>query len=222
MAIILAGSVSGNQAEVDSDKHTFVSVKPPAFGALGAYTKALTSGTIAVSSSAGAVQWAMQWTDSTRFCLVERIRVSATMVALGTAAPFNFSLFWGSSFTVAPTTNIGTTGTLTGRNAKRRTSMGTTLLGGMWINGTAAAGMTGQTVTLDTDPIATLCGTYVATAGAQMLGTTALLWDMDNSNSHPLLLAQNEGLVIKTPLAGQSTGTWQLAVSADWMEVASY
>jgi hypothetical protein len=214
---------NNNQVKADTDGNARVQIRPPAFGALGAYAKSLVSGLIVATGSVNAVLWMMPRTDGTRFALIERIRVNAVVTGtITTAVPYNLALLFARSFTVSPTTSIGTTATLTGSNAKRRTSMGTTLLNGMWILGTAAAGLTGQTVTNDTDALATLGGASGTVIGNQFFGPApANLWD-DNVDAHPLILAANEGLVITAPLAGPATGTFQVIVSVDWMEVAAY
>jgi len=217
---------TGTPCKVDSDGSLKVQVRAPAFGALGAYSKSLTSGIIVPTGSTNALIWAMRWTDSTgKLCLIERIRVNAVVTAaVTTGIPYNLQLFLARGFTVSPTTNIGTTATLTGGNGKRRTNMGTTLLGGMWILGTAAAGMTGQTLGNDTDALATIGGGISASApiGQQFFGANpANLWD-DNIDGYPIILAQNEGLAIQAPLAGPASGSHQVVVSVDWMEVAAY
>lgn len=225
MAVKLVGTTSTTEVDSSTDKALFVQVRPPAFGALGAYSKALTSGLIVATGSANAVIWSMRWTDATRFCLVERVRVGACVTGtITTAVPYNLSLYFSGSYTVSPTTSIGTTATLTGRNGKRRTNMGTTLLGGMWVLGTAAAGLTGQTLTNDTDPLATIAGGTGTAIGTQIFGSNpGSLWDSTSeSGSHPLVLAQNEGITIQAPLAGPATGTFQVSVAVDWMEVAAY
>jgi hypothetical protein len=140
-----------------------------------------------------------------------------------TAVPYNLQLLLARGFTVSPTTSIGTTGTLSGGNAKRRTAMGTPLMGGIWILGTAAAGMTGQTLGNDTDPHSVIAGGSGTVIGTQFFGPNpTALWDCDATNRHPIVLAQNEGLAIQAPLAGPATGTFQVAVHVDWMEVAAY
>jgi hypothetical protein len=216
----------GNQIKLDTDGNQRVNDRCPAFGSLGCYNKAMGTGIIVATSAVNAVLWTMRWTDGTRFALIERIRIGATVIAtITTAVPFNLNLYFSRSYTVSPTTNI-TAGTFSGNNAKRRTSMGTSLLSsagsGMWVDTTAAAGITGQTFTNDTDPMAAISGNSGTVVGTQFFGPNpANLWD-DNVNSHPLILAANEGLTIQAPLAGPATGTYQVLIAVDWMEVAAY
>ena len=219
---------AGNQIKLDTDGNQRIVTRCPAFGALGAYSKALTTGAMTATQAGNAVIWAMRWADATRLCLVERIKVAAIVVSAVTAATeYDLQLFLSRGFTVSPTTNIGTTGTFSGGNAKRRTSMGTSILngsGGMWILGTATAGLTGQTLGNDTDPLATMFGGCVATApaGAQFYAPNPTnLWDAQ-VQGHPIVLAQNEGLAIQAPLGGPATGTFRVHVSVDWMEIAAY
>jgi hypothetical protein len=218
---------SGAQsAKVDSDGNIRVNDRCPAFGALGCYNKAVGTGAIIATSSAGAVLFTLRWTDGTRLCLIERIRVGAAVAAtITTSVYFQLNLYMSRSYTVSPTTNI-TPGTFSGNNAKRRTSMGTSLLNsagaGLWTDTTAAAGITGFTKTDDTDPIAAIGGATGTAVGTQFFGPNpANLWD-DNVNSHPLILAANEGITITAPFAGPATGTYIVLFSIDWMEVAAY
>jgi hypothetical protein len=226
MALIQDGT-SGNLLKVNSDSAAHASVRPPAFGALGAYSKGLTSGIIPPTGAVGALIWALRWTDATRFALIERIRVSAVVNAAVTAGvPYNLQLFLCRGFTVAPTTSIGTTGTFTTANAKRRTAMGSSLMSGIWIVGAVAAGMTGQTLAQDTDPLSVIAGGIAAAApiGAQVFGPNPTdIWNCAGlDGQHPIILAANEGLSIVAPLAGPATGSHQIAVDVDWMEVAAY
>lgn len=218
----------GNQIKLDTDGNQRMVPRCPAFGALGAYSKSLATGAIVATGSVGAVIWAMRWADATRLCLVERIKVAAVVTSAITAGTaYSLQVFLARGFTVSPTTNIGTTATFSGGNAKRRTSMGTSIMnasGGMWILGTAAAGLTGQTLGNDTDPLATAVGGNNATApvGQQFFGANPTnLWDAQ-VQGHPIILAQNEGLAIQAPLAGPADGTFRVTVSVDWMEVAAY
>lgn len=217
--------VTGVQAKVDIDGNLRVSPRTPAMGTLGSYAKSLVSGSIVATGSANAVIWALRWSDSTgKLALIQRVRVGAVVDGtITTSVPYNLQLFFARGFTGNPTTSIGTTATLTGGNAKLRTSMGTTLMGGIWILGTAAAGLTGQTLGNDTDAISTLVGASGQAIGSQFFGSPGLsvLWD-DNVDGHPIVLAQNEGLAIQAPLAGPATGTFKIAVSLEWTEVATY
>lgn len=225
MSVKIIGTTSGVELDIDSDKHVPVVTRPPAFGALGAYSKGLTTGQIAATGAANAVIWAMRWTDATRFALIERVRINAVVGATITAAvPYNLQLFFSRGFTVSPTTSIGTTGTFTGSNGKRRTSMGTSLMGGMWILGTVAAGLTGQTLGNDTDPLGVIVGASGTAIGSQFFGVgmPCDLWGAEAAINHPLILAQNEGLAIQAPLAGPATGTFAITVDVDWTEVAAY
>lgn len=217
---------SSNIAKIDTDGNLRVNDRCPAFGSLGCYNKAVGTGSIVATGAVNAVLWTMRWVDGTRFCLIERVRAAAVVTGtITTAVPYQLNMYFARSYTVSPTTNI-TAATFTGNNAKRRTSMGTSLLSsagaGMWVDTTAAAGITGQTYTLDTDPLAAISGNSGTVVGTQFFGPNpANLWD-DNVNSHPLVLAQNEGLAINAPFAGPATGTFVVLISVDWMEVAAY
>jgi len=217
---------SGNAVAVDTDKHLQVVVRPQAFGSLGAYSLSMVTGAIIATGSANAVIWTMRWTDATRFALIERVRVAANVQStITTAVPYDLALYFSGGYTVSPTTSIAAA-TVTARNAKRRTSMGVTLLNGagagIWALTTVAAGITGQTLVNDAQPLARISGNSGTVVGTQFFGANPTnLWD-DNVDGHPLILAQNEGITIQAPLAGPATGTFMVGVSLDWMEVAAY
>jgi hypothetical protein len=138
-----------------------------------------------------------------------------------TSVPYDLEMFFSGSYTVSPTTSI-TAATLTGRNAKRRTSHGTTLMGGIWTLTTVAAGITGQTLANDAQALRRVSGASGTVIGTQFFGGAMVaLWEQD-SRQHPLILAQNEGLTIQAPLAGPATGTFRVSISLEWQEVAAY
>jgi hypothetical protein len=95
--------------------------------------------------------------------------------------------------------------------------MGTTLLGASRIASTAA--LTAGTKTLDTQPI----GQYSAAFGT---GTSIQwipqfdLFHIDPGGEAPLVLATNEGFVIRATVP--ATGTWQFGVTVCWAEVTAY
>jgi len=50
-----------------------------------------------------------------------------------------------------------------------------------------------------------------------------VMWDAYlNGAFHPIILAQNEGVILRLLSAGPATGTFAVKVNLDWMEVAAY
>lgn len=208
---------NGTAVEVDTANRAIRTTQRPFdVGALGSYSKAMTSGTIGAGLTSASLVFGMRWgpTPNTLLSLIRRINVSAGCVT-GFAAGFvALNCFAARSYTVLETTG-GTAGTFTGNNAKRRTAFATT--SGMACIISTTAAISGGTATLDTDPFATISVSATTTGGQTFINPT----DIYNAKGtdYPLTLANNEGFVIKATVP--ATGTWQLGVTVDWDEVTA-
>lgn len=211
-----AGGVNG--ANVDIDGHLGVNPRPPAFGALGYYRQAVVSGTLTASLAAG-LFWSCRWTNASNLCLVQSVRINAITVTANSviANQFNLSVLRSYSATDTGGTAVGVPASM----QKMRTSMGSSLMGD-WRMPTTGL-LTAGTRTADTNPIGMVSGLSSATPGTTWFGNGAPtpIYSRDNSDNHPIILAQNEGLAITNPAASPS-GTWILLVQMEWGEVASY
>ena len=218
MAIQLQGN-SGTVAEVDGTNFRAMrgTLRPIDYGVFGSYRMSLLSGTMAAGLAANSEVVQFRWSDATRFCVVTSIIFdglsgSATAFAAGFG---KVDLMVARSWTADG--SGGSAATISGNNQKQRTSMGTTLLGAARIASTAA--LTAGTKTLDTQSL----GQYSAAFGT---GTSVQwipqfdLFHIDPGGEHPLVLAQNEGFVVRATVP--ATGTWQFGVTVCWTEVASY
>lgn len=221
MAFKIVGTTSAVEVDSHTDKALLVNKRAPAIGSLGAYSGGTVTGAITATLGAASNLFYFRWTDATRFAVIERIAVNAVVVsAVTTSVPFDLAVFFGTGFTVAPSANQ-TAATITGRNMKRRTSFGTTLVSGIF--SCTTAGMTGATIVLDTQPLARICGTSGTAVNTQFFSPPPVeLWRPRDSGDYPLVLAQNEGLVIQNPLAGPATGTFACSFTVAWNEVAAY
>lgn len=225
MAIQLQGN-GGTVAEVDGTSYRAVRVtdRPLDVGALGHYRLAMTTGTIGAALAANGELFQFRWTDATRLCVVQKILVSAGANVAATAAGLvNLEVTIARSFTAAGTG--GATATLTGNNQKTRTSQGTTLLGEARVATTAALGA--GTKTLDSQPVGNVfigIGTGAITTSAKLgLVDKIDLVEVDGSAQHPIVLATNEGFVIKNgATAWPASMTWGMSVTVVWAEIASY
>ena len=182
----------------------------------GVYSIGVATGAIVATGSAGAVIFTCRWTETDRLCVIERIRVNAVVASTITAAvPYDLAAYFVTDYTVAPTTSA-TAATLTGRNQNRRTG-GTATALAIYTLTTVAAGITGQTMTADSQALARISGASGTVIGTQFFGGMATL--IDSNEDHPVILAANEGLSIQAPLAGPATGTFRVAINMDWHEV---
>lgn len=222
MAIKVVGSASGVEANVSADGALWIETRPAAVGALGAYSIALVSGSIAAPLAAGSTLFSMRWTDATRLCLVRSVRVSAIVNGtITTAVNFDVEAIVVRGFSASD--SGGTAAVFTGNNNKMRTSFGSSLMGDMRISSTGALAV--GTRTVDAQAEGRLQGTTGTVIGTQIFGSgqgPIYIIDREPPGQYPLVLATNEGLLIRNPLVGPATGTFQLLVVVEWQEVASY
>lgn len=218
MAIQLQGN-TGVVAEVDGTNYRALraTLRPIDHGSLGAFRISGLSGTMAAGLAANSEVFQFRWVDATRPCVItsvvwDGLSGSATAFAAGFA---NVQLFIARSWTADG--SGGTTFSLAGNNQKMRSSMNTTLVGGSRIASTAA--LSAGTKTLDQAPI----GQYSAAIGT----ATSTQWmpqfdlfHVDPGGETPIILTQNEGIVIRATVP--ATGTWQFGVTMAWAEVTAY
>lgn len=218
MGIPLTGN-SGVTAEVSGTTHRALRVeqRPLDHGSLGVYRKSLLSGTMAAGLAANSEIYQFRWTHATNLCAVQRVILdglsgSATAFAAGFG---KVDLMLARSWSADG--SGGTAGTITGNNGKLRTSMGTTLIGSVRVSSTAA--LTAGTKTLDTDPVGQISLSF-GTAVSVQYANQVYLFGEDPAATHPLVLAQNEGFVLRATVP--ATGTWQFGVTVLWSEVTAY
>jgi|SRR6185503_14192982 len=181
----------------------------------GAYRMGMVSGTIAAGLAANSPVWALRY-GGVNFALVRKINISAANAGTAfTAGVANFQLFAARAYTI--NASSGTAATLTGNNGKLRTTFGTNNLADLRIAATGA--LSAGTWTLDAQPLRNLTAGVVATAGAQIVAPT-VLYQRDAADDFPVVLAQNEGLVIEATVP--ATGTWVLSVDVQWDEVVTF
>jgi len=224
MAIQVQGN-AGTVAEVSGTGHRALRVeqRPLEYGTLGYYRINQNSGVIVAATGAGEL-YQFRWTDATRLAAINKVTFSAGANAAATAAGLQaFELVVARSFTVAGTG--GTAATITGNNMKLRTNMGTTLLGESRIASTTTLGA--GTKTLDTQGIS---GVFIGIGTGAITTSEALdlvdppypLLSSDGDGQHPLILATNEGFVIRMINTMPLSMTWGFTVSVAWAELAAY
>lgn len=230
MGIQLQGN-GGTIGEVDGA--TFRALRTVArpidpVSALGHYQFASVTGTMAAALAAGGIFYAFRWGNAAgKLAVVYSIEASFQALTLFTAATltdFGFDAFVGRSYTANHTG--GTAVTLTGNNLKCRTNMGTTLLTDMRIATTAALG--GGTITVDANAFANSIGdpqrvNPAAATEEQRVNDPTLKWEPDIASGHsPLVLAQDEGFVLRNRAVWPAAGTGIFRVAVRWAEVDAY
>ena len=224
MGIQVIGN-GGSVAEVDGT--TFRALRttgrPIDYGSLGFYRVSAVSGTMAAALAANSEIFQFRWPDATRFAVVTRVAISAGANLAATAAAItSLRLTAARSWSVAG--SAGTRLTMTGNNQKLRTSMGTSLVNDIGISTTGA--LTAGTKTLDAQDMGGVSfgigtGAITTALNLNIIPLTELL-NIDASNDHPLVLAQNEGFVIRSGIIFPATMTWAFTVNVSWAEVAAY
>ena len=95
--------------------------------------------------------------------------------------------------------------------------MGATLLGAARIASTAA--LTAGTKTLDSQALGQYSAAFGTATSTQWIPQLDL-FHADPGGESPLVLAQNEGFVVRATVP--ATGTWQFGVTVVWTELADY
>jgi hypothetical protein len=223
----VAIQIQGNGGVVaDVDGTTFralrVTGRPINYGSLGIYSAGAVTGTMAAALAANSEIYQFRWPDATNLAVVYRVQISAGLnVAASAAAISSFRMAAARNWTAAG--SGGTRLTLTGNNAKLRTSMGTSLVNDAGISTTAA--LTVGTKTLDTTDLATVAvniGTGAITVGVNTTFCDATLFDATAGMVMPLVLAQNEGFVVRNGVIFPAAMTWGGAITTLWAEVAAF
>jgi hypothetical protein len=248
--------VVGNSLEVNADKRVFINKRPTAMGARGGVQRlSVVCGGVGFSCAVNALQpgmplFAGQWTDPSRLCVINAIRVSGIVVAASTAAtlqaPFDVSAYVLRNYTM-PISGSSTTSLapFVGAQQDMRTSFGgltpwgdlrylssmpglaTSMVSDIASGaGTfAGEGVSPGVYSADSKPFARVQGfindsSTVASIVRQIFPYAPVpLYTRDDSDLHPVVLGQNEGLLLTNPLAGpakDATATFNILVRIEY------
>lgn len=229
MAVLEGGislAVAGVGAEAASALHTIG--KPIPHGVLGHYRIASTSGTIAAALAAGGQLFYVRWTDATRFMVITRVKLSFQALTPFTAATlvdFGFGMFKVTAV------SAGAGGTDLGALAKTRmrtAGMGASLTDTAGLMRIATTAALTSLTTLDATAICQSLGDQqrvnpVAATEEVRVNDPTLLFQPDiASGESPLILAQNEGMVLQNRTVWPAAGTGIIQVEMSWAEVTAY
>jgi len=226
MAVIEGGvsaALAGVGAEASSPLHTVR--MPVSFGSGGWYRMGPSSGTMAAALTAQSEIFQFRYvTAASRIALIYKVSISAGINLAATAAALvAFRLTVARAWTAAGTG--GTRIVLTGDNCNLRTSMSASEVNDAGISTTT--GLTAGTKTLDTTDIGAIAqgiGTgAITTAAALPLIPVTALFDADGEGQCPLILANQEGFVIRIGAnTFPATMTWHFCVNVLWGEVPAF
>ena len=213
MSVKLLDTGGTNELKIDADHGALrASLQPENF--LGHYQVGATSGLITVLA-ANAPVFSFR-NLAANLIIVKRISIGfSTTTAFTTAQALAWDLLFARSFTVSD--SAGTAIVVTGNQNKVRTSFVAPTSIDMRISATAA--LTAGTRTLDTVAMAVGNGGVTAVVGSVV--PIFDIWRHDASD-HPLVLAQNEGLVIQNKIVMGVAGVGNLHVNVEFGEVAAY
>lgn len=222
MAIELIGD-GGTVAEVDGALFQALRCTNRPVQSLGSYTWGGLTGILPAALAGNSEIFQFRWSDPTRLAIIHRITISASVSTTFFAAgvPVQIDLVKSTGWSVAGTLGTGITPVAL---LKKRTSMQSTLMasGDMRIATTAALGA--GTKTLETYPMAAIAaaGPITASLNGTIIPPGTRLFSPDIADGeYPIVLAQNEGLSIRS-VAVPATGTWTAAVQIAWSEVTAY
>ena len=195
-----------------------VHLKPLEYGALGHYRTSVRIASTAAQAANSRI-FEIRNTHATNLIIPTRLTLRTLQTAVGTAQENSLDIYRCTAFTAVDTTN-----TVTPVTSVKRTSMaaypGGAAVRHLTLAG-AAAGMTGGTLTKDTQFFATLpYNVSAAIATASMWGPLDALDDVNGT--HPFVFAQNEGLIVENRVLNVTTYgvTWYIDLS--WAEVAAF
>lgn len=217
----LSGLIADVGAAASVPLHTVRHPQP--YGALGYYRLGAASGVMAAALAANAEIFQFRYAGA-NLALIYKVQISAGAQLAATAAlAVSIAMTAARAWTAA-----GTGGTRilpAGNSNKMRTSMGTTALSDAGISTTA--GLTAGTKTLDALNVGELAigigtGAITTAVGLPLLARTPIL-DADGEGQHPLVLANQEGFVIRNgSIAWPAAMTWKFAVEVLWGEVTAF
>lgn len=233
MAGIQLTGASGSVAEVGAfaAEGQHVIAKPTDHGALGHYRFQVVTGTLAAAQAASNQYLQFKWTDATRFAVIKKVWSgfqTLTRFTAGTITDFGLDLFMVRSYAAGAAATL----TLTGDNQQLRTSMGASLAA---VTIATTGGLTAAT-TLDAHPIGQTIGGH----GNQVVPSATLFGSMDtlavnghetggllyrcslDAGEHPIVLAQNEGLVIRNRAVWPAAGTGIYSFGMVWCECTAF
>jgi hypothetical protein len=226
---VIEGGVSATVAGVGAEDFKAIHTVryPVAIGSGGAFRLGATSGTMNASLGLNSEIFQFRYvTAASRVALVYKVAISAgANVAASAAALVAFRLSVARSWTAAG--SAGTRITFASPTNKLRTSHSlASEVNDAGISTTGA--LTAGTKTLDTNDHGVIVqgiGTGAITTAVilPILPPKTALLDADGEGQHPLVLANQEGFVIRTGANAFPAGmTWHFGVEVLWLEVANF
>ncbi len=195
----------------------------------GHYSIVAYSGAVVASQTAATILFACRFVSQSKLMVLKSLRIGHSITtAYTTLSPPDFELVLARSFTVQYTNNAGTFLGPGAFSNKARSNMAPSEFVNSAATGNApnmtpctTSGMSsGQTITLDTYPYSyapcPVPGVAIGSAGVHVL------YDQTQHGKHPIVLANNEGFVVRFANTSGATGVSKLGIELAWAEVAAY
>jgi len=201
-----------------------INARPLEFNGLGHYGLGISTGILPAALTANSEIFQFRWTDATRFAVIRKVKLSASVTTTMFAAgvPVEIDMVKATSWSAQGTGGTGVT--ISATLKKRTTGMGSSLVAAGDIRIATTAALGAGTKTLEGNSLRNIVagGPITASLNGTIIQPSTLLWECEVSDGeHPLILAQNEGFVIRS-VAVPATGTWRASVILDWAEVTAY
>jgi len=216
MAVQVQGDKSLNAKQETGSGILLTRESWPNLGSNGAYALSMKTGLIAVGIAANGLIGAFRWTHASKLALIRQIRMQAfPTTSPTTAQQWGLNAVIGRVYTASHTG--GTALTLTGNEFKKRTSYASTQAGDIRIATTAALG--GGTVTPDAMPFVEQIKWELVGAATVQRNLIDIELDMRDAGKHPIILAQNEGILFRNSILTAATMVYTAIIQLEWLEV---
>lgn len=194
-------------------------VKPIEYGALGHYRTSVRINSTA-AQAANSRLFEIRNTHATNLIIPTRLTLRALQTAAGTAQENSLDAYKVTGFTAVDTVNTVTPVSSVKRGATMAAYPGGAAVRHLTLAG-AAAGMTGGTLTKDTQFFATLPYNVAAAISTTFVWGPIDCFD-DVNGTHPFTLVQNEGIIVENRVLNVTTYgiTWYIDFS--WAEVTAF
>jgi len=222
MPIQIQGSAGGL---IDVNGTTFdavcVTMRPVDYGFLGQYSISMLTGTMAAGIADFSTIFYARWTATPQIALVWGVALNGVVGGLtGFTAGYGY-------FGLRVLRNMAVDGSggalavLTGNSQNLRSSMAPSKMGTIRMSTTAA--LTLDVSSGDAQGIGQTyfgLGTATSVTYVKQIGLYGSATLEDGGNPAPVVLAQNEGVLVSVRMP--ATGTWATGVNMSWSEVDSY
>ena len=194
---------------------------PFEYAALGHYRTSVRIITTA-AQAANSRFFEIRNTHATNLIIPTRLQLRALQVAAGTAQENSFDCYKVTGFTAVDTTQTVTPVSSVKRGATMAAYPGGAAVRHLTLAG-AAAGMTGGTLTKDTQFFATLpLNVAAAISTTFRWGPMDAFDDQIQNGSHPFVLVQNEGIIVENRVLNVTSYGIAVYIDFSWAEVSSY